>query len=317
MKYKLPRFTLIPLGLVPVLACAVFAQTPSAQQLVEQAARNIAQERSVEAKIRQRVELFGKFLVGNGSYRQLTIGERQWFRLEMRLQVADRLTSLLKVSDDKTLWIRHDYADRQTFAYVDLDRVRTAASAFKGTGRAEGVLAAGQGIAGYPSPNLALGGLHQLLAGLNASFEFSPPVPAKIGDQPVWQLTGHWKPSMLSQLMPGLQAGMADRGRADPAKLPLHLPTEVVLALGRDDQMPLFPYRIEYRRRTPTPTAASDAGVQLGATDRPIATMELFEVRRYVDMDRRDFAFQPADEPVEDRTSAFLERLGLPVEKSE
>ena len=322
----MPKFTTISLGLVSLFASAALADTPSgptpAQQLVEQAARNLARQTSVEAKLRQRVELFGKFLVGNGSYRQWTVNDDlQMFRLEMRLQVTDRLTSLLEVSDGTTLWIRRDYGgDRQSLAYVNLDRIRAAAVDPRGSGLVEkrssapGNLSVGQGILGAPAHNLALGGLHQLLAGLSASFDFSPPVAAQIGEQPVWQLTGHWKPKMLSLLNSDSQTAAARGGRVVLAKLPQHLPTVVVLALGRDNQLPLFPYRIEYGRLNQTTASASVGSSSADASYEPIATMELFEVRHYVKMNPRDFIFQPGDEPVENHTGLFLKRLGLEIE---
>ena len=340
MKYKSPKVTLLGLALVGLLTTAVLAETPaeppSAQQLVNQAAQNIARQPSVEAKLRQRVELFGKFLVGYGSYRQLTIDHRdhrQMFRLEMKLQVADRLTSLLVVSNGTTLWIRRDYGDKQNLAYVNLGRIRelalqpapgspetgrpetgTPETGRPETGRPEnGGREIGPEIGGLPTQWLAMGGLHQLLHGLSASFDFSQPVAAQIGDQPVWQLTGRWKPRMLAQLLPGTPTELAPGdpvGLVDLGKLPQHLPTMVVLALGRDDQFPLFPYRIEYRRLNGAQRPGSAGPARGPASYRAVATMELFEVRHYV-VEPRDFDFQPGDQQVEDRTDVFLRRLGL------
>lgn len=300
--HKLPKVTLA-LPLVVLLNAPSTADSPTAAQparpLVDQAAENLAQQPSVEAKLRQRVDLLGNFFVGSGNYRQLTIGNRQMFRLEIKLQVAERLTSLLEVSDGTTLWIRRDLGDEKSLAYVHLGRLRERAGRTANT------------IGGPPAQHLAVGGLHQLLRGLNASFDFGPPLASHIGEQPVWQLTGYWKPAQLAQLLPAQQAEILAGEPVDLAQLPLHLPHVVKLALGSDDQLPLFPYRIEYGRFSGATVLSLSAAPEAAVSYRAVATMELFEVRRYVNMNPRDFTFQPRDEQVEDQTELFLRKLGI------
>jgi hypothetical protein len=292
MKSRLPRFTVL-VALVALLhppEVRSQADADSGQELLRQAARNLAQQPSLEAKIRQRVAIFGQYLVGSGSYRQLTIGQSKRLRLEMKLHVAaDQTTSLLQVSDGRTLWIKQDAGDQQSLAYVNLRRVRAAI--------AEDALLASQ------ADGIGVGGLDFLLRGLDEAFEFDTPQPQMMGDVPVWELHGRWRAEKLRDWIPKEQGGAAEQLE----QLPDHLPHTVVVTLGRDEFFPLFPYRVEYRRHaSASPTAPSSPTRQ---PDSAIVTIELYEVRNYRVDDPRHFEFHLNDQPVVDVTDEYLARL--------
>ena len=261
----------------------------SGQELVARSASEISQSPSLEAKVRQRVALYGQRFTGTGHYVQLRHRDGNQFRFDLRLQVGNQQTSFQHHNDGIYLWIRRDSGDAQTLSRVDLSRVRAAMK----DGSAEPAAAASTG--------LGIGGLSQLLHGLNTHFDFNQPTTSEISSVPVWQIDGTWKRKSLTLLLPD-QADAINAGEsADLSRLPLQVPSHVTLILGRDAQVPLFPYRVEYSRH--------DAKTK---QRRPMLTMELFEVRLRPELDSRQFRFQLDDEErVEDETEAHLEKLGL------
>jgi hypothetical protein len=256
----------------------------SGQQLVAEAANRLAQEPALAAKIRQRADLFGQQLVGSGSYHQVSRGAKILVRLELKLQVAGQLTSLQQTSDGEIVWTRRNAGDRRTISYVDLRRVRRAISE------------AGDPPAVSPEA-IAQGGLPKLLRGLDRNFTFDPPREAILGRVPVWVLRGQWK-----------SASRAASPRPEPSSP--QRPDSVTLALGRDEFVPLFPYRIEFARRDDP--QGKQTGSTSDASQRPIVVMEFFEVRRSAELDHKAFVYQVGDQPVEDHTELYLQRLTRP-----
>jgi hypothetical protein len=281
-------------------ATAAAAPAPDGQQLMAQAARELIQQPALEAKIRQRIDLFGHQLVGSGSYQQLGDGPEKLLRLELKLQVANQVTSLQQVSDGRFLWIRRDLPEKTTLSRIDLKQVRDA------------IRTSGQTPALDPGGNwMALGGLPRLLHGLNENFSFAePPRPNQVGQVPVWVLRGQWKPERLAALLPNQRADILAGKPPRLEELPPRLPDSVVVTLGRDDVLPLFPYRIEYLRQDGAGQGSSAGPPGIAAT-RSLVTMELFEVRRRADLDPRQFDYKPGDQEVADHTELYLKSLGL------
>ena len=148
-----------------------------------------------------------------------------------------------------------------------------------------------------------LGGLSQVLRGLNRSFDFTTAEPGRLGQQPrpVWRLVGRWKPERLVKILPDQEKAVR-QGRADLSRLPEHVPDRVVLMLGQEDE---FPYRIEYRRNGPQ-------------HDRALVTMEFFRVHspNPADIDHdRLFTYNPGDLEYSDRTRSLLDSLGVGEKK--
>lgn len=250
------------------------------------AVEQVAQIPSFEAKLRQRVFLFDQELVGSGVYRQHISNGLPMLRLEIRLQGEGRMTSLQQVSDGRTLWIRQDTGEEVRLSYVNLRTVQNVLHAASPTAKPPQVSGLNR---------LMVGGLPQLVTELQQHFEFASPQEATLGELPVWVLTGTWKRSALERLYPN--------GIPPAAAWPPQLPEQVSVTLGRDRQLPYFPYRIIYTRRERTP--------QGGPTEKliPIAATEFFEVRPRPDLDARHFSYQPNDQEVIDATDQFIRRL--------
>lgn len=289
-------------GLIFVLLAAVPASAQPADRagqgsapasLVAEAARELLRQPSLEAKIRHRVDLFGHELVGVGFYQQLGEGTDQLRRLELKLQAGSRAMTVQQVCEGRFLWTRHELPDKTSLSRIDLRRVR------------EALAVAGRAPSFNPSSNwMAIGGLPKLLFELSENFTFAAPRESQVGEIPVWIVAGQWKPDRLAILLPEQRDAILVGQPANLSKLAPHLPDRVQLTLGRDSVFPLFPYRIEYLRSEDAKRTAGDL-----VSARPIVTMELFELRRRDDLDRRNFIYEPGDQEVIDQTDAFLRGL--------
>jgi hypothetical protein len=297
MKYKLPSLTgAFSLTILIVFAPSMSADegdnTPSGNELIAAATANLVRLPAFEAKLRQRVRLFGHELVGSGIYRQMSVGRQRMSRLDLKMDVAGKVTSFQQISDGTTLWIRRYSRDDYNLEYINLRQIRQKLAAHEGLPRVS-----------LSGTWFALGGLDQLLLELDRNFYFSEPKQGQIGTVPVWELNGTWKPDALRQF-----------GVATANELPAHFPQMVKVTLGRDQQLPLFPYRVEYGRRSEkTAAGRSTSGA---ASYVAIATMDLYEVHRRPDLAVRHFRFQPSEQEVVDVTERYLARLIARLERS-
>ncbi len=264
------------------------AAAPSGQEIVALAAAQMTLHPSLEAKMRQRVGIREQYMVGSGAYLQLRHGTDVRFRLELRLQVGERLTSLQHITDNRYLYIRRDIGETKTVSRIDLKRVQEAQ--------------ANSPAANVPPSysSLEIGGLSQLLRGLAENFAFGDPETETISGVNVWRMSGRWKPEMLAKLLPEYREAILAGQELASEQLPLQLPDRVSLVVGRDGPLPLFPYRVEFARQD------RETG-----KPRSMLIMELFEVRLRPDLDPRLFEVPDSEPNLVDETDAYLQKHGL------
>ncbi len=273
-----------------------------ANQLVASASRQMMRLPSVQAKVRQRVNLYGQELSGSGTYHQLrTQSDGLLLRLELKLTVSHQVASILQVCDGKYMWTRRELPNNKSLSTVNLTRVRNALEKSKKT------------LLVDPASNwMMLGGLSRLLDGLSNNFTFQSATASEIGGVAVWEVRGTWRKERLAKIAPKFQQAILNDDPAVLQQLPGHLPHEVVLVLGRDARiLPLFPYRIDYIRQK-----SRGEGEAIQVERQSIATLELFEVSRPNQMDARMFRFDPIDQDISDQTDLYLESIGLSDQKS-
>ncbi|MEO8495317.1 MAG: hypothetical protein ABI614_09615 [Planctomycetota bacterium] len=305
MKYKLPtvkaiktpsrrQFVPLILAILSLDSPLAWAQQPGAveppsgQEIVALAAAQMTMHPSLEAKMRQRVGIREQYMVGSGAYLQLRYGADVRFRLELRLQVGERLTSLQHITDNRYLYIRRDIGETKSVSRIDLKRVQAA----------QAKAAAANAPQNYGS--MGIGGLSQLLHGLAENFAFGDPESETISGVNVWRMSGRWKPEVLAKLLPEQSASILAGQPPELDQLPSHLPDRVSLVVGRDEPLPLFPYRVEFSRHDPE-------------TNKPrsLLIMELFEVRLRPDLDPRLFEVPDSEPNLVDETDAYLRKHGL------
>jgi hypothetical protein len=283
----------LPVGSQPFNPVRPLAVAPndsnSGNALLRRAVASVDGQPSISAKVRQKIDLLGRPLVGSGIYLQQGRGPQRQLRFELKLQASPKTNSTLQICDGTTLWIHEDLTDRKNLSRVDVARLRAARP---------------KSPPGPPSNVwLALGGLPKLLMNLDSTFRFGPLAESRLDALPVWTLEGQWKRAKLAELLPA-QKGAIEAGQAaDTRNLPPNLPDCVVLHLGCDD---LFPYVIEYWRSQPADTSAKPS-----PRGKLLAVLEMFEVQFGATIDPGRFAYQPgALQPI-DRTQEFLDKFGL------
>ena len=262
------------------------------QGLLVSAIIALERHRSVDAKVRQQIDLFGKRLAGTGTYQEQKTNEGLQLRLEMKYQLGDQPCTVLQVCDGRYFWFFEQFGEKPSLGRLDMAEVRRALEE-KGD-----VWKAGK-IGTWPG----LGGMSKLLRGLNASFDFTRRDEAQLDSQfPVIRLYGQWKREKLAEMCRGGKpAGEAGKP-VSLEKLPQHVPHSVILYLGKDDG---FPSRVEYLRGEPSPRSAG------GESLRQIAVMELFNVSLDVPIPASRFSYEPTIKPTEIKTDRFLDELGL------
>jgi len=264
------------------------ANAPDGAELVRHATVKIAQHSTIESRLRVRTDLMGQPLVGSGEYAQLNSSAGLLLRLELSIQAGEQATSVRQISDGRDLWEHWVIGDQQRVNHIDLRRVeRTVKALPKGT------------YVGGTSANLAVGGLPKLVTQLSRTFDFgrAPVRSGQLGGIPVWFATGIWHGELLAKAAP--QA--VKDGKIVYEKLPVHLPHQVELVLGKDD---LFPYRVTYFRYQK---------IDLEHVLRPAVTTEFFDVVMDKQLNPAQFHYQtPKQLSFVDKTDAFMQAMGIP-----
>jgi hypothetical protein len=282
------------------------AEPTAGDHLLKQARTQLERRTSVTARLRHQVALDGRQLFGVGSYSQQGTGEELRMRLE--LQFAADETSLLQISNGRTLWTDQRLPAGRSITKLDLRKVRYELTRAQEDldelepGRATWTMAP-------PEISIRSGGLPTLLTSLSNRFRFSEPqsmrwTPApKLEGQPdsfpVFAVVGRWKPEILAQFLSEGTHAMPER-----------LPQEVLILFGQTD---LFPYRIEYRR-SGDPAIATNADGQrtvLQPSNQPLVLLELFAVSLDGQIAVNQFEYSPGDAEWTECTDDYLEGIRL------
>jgi hypothetical protein len=278
------------------LPAPLTAEEKDGNQLMALATKEVFRQKAIEAKVRQRVFAFGQEVTGTGEYFQFGSGQPKLLRLDMKLQVGPQAATLLQICGRQDYWIRrHIPPGSPKLEHVNLTRLASALSNQDDEGRS------------FSTDHwILLGGLSRLLESLHRNFDFGPPQEDHIGTLPVLVIQGRLKPERFKELH---LAGKNEREIAIE-----QLPTAVTLSLGRSDQQPPhFPCRIEYLRQLSSKelkAAKESAATNQPVTETPLCILEFDEVRSHVDLDPQLFEFNPGDEEYEDRTQAWVRKLG-------
>jgi hypothetical protein len=257
-----------------------------AERIVSATLAALGRAGSISARVRQKVRVGDRVLVGAGRYVQSGLGEDQRYRFEVSTKADTETFDVLEVCDGLFAWsYRRIGTQPPQLERIDVRRVRDRVRQLQ-PGNDDAVSA-------------HLGGLQRTLALVRSWFRFVAVEPAVMDDMPVWRVEGRWHPESLAALLPD-QADAATRpGGIAPAELPDGMPWSVRLWIGKRD---LLPFRVEWLaipgRR---PVAARDP--------EPVAVLEMYEVRLDEPVDAAAFVYKPATEGLIDVTESHVQRL--------
>lgn len=270
----------------------VHAQTPpsradadaQARRLLARAAEALARRKSVSAELSQTVRLYGQELLARGSYVQGP-ARTGWLLLDLNIKTEEADSFVQQRCDGESLWTLRSEDGLPNLSRVDLRRVILQ--------RAEG--------SGLPVSMIGVGGLAELLLGLERSFEYDAVNEATLSrgreKLRVYALSGHWRPAMLVHWLPDQKADIEAGKPADLSKLPPMMPDRVFVLLGRDN---LFLYRLEYVRES--------AGRKSREGEGPFVSFNLADAVFDQPVERRQFVFERGTLPAVDATDAYLAR---------
>ena len=267
-----------------------------------QAAQRLASEKQISAALRYKVAAYGHELLGTGNYLQLGAGDDRLVRFDLRMQVGEKPATLLEIRGSDLCWMRRDIPPAQpSLERLNLRQVRKAL---------ESTPAADQ-----PLPHsgwIVLGGLPRLLDSLEYNFEFDAPQADEVQYQaadgksierlPIWIVRGTWKRQRL--------AALASRKPEKLTGTPDQLPDQVEIILGRTtDHLPLFPFRITYRRTAQPDSKSSTPASASPPAPRDLLTLEFFNVSATRPIDPRAFHYESGEQYIRDITTESIERL--------
>jgi hypothetical protein len=267
------------------------ADNPASNQataVLERAIATLAAATSVSARLRHRIHLFEHELIGSGLYEQQGQGNERRVRMELKIQIGDKLASQLQVVDDRFLWTYQDTLTGPLITQLDLKRVANAEQKAYG----QSTLSNG---------NSAIGGLPKLLTGLRDNFVFTKVEAGYLGASAVWALEGNWRPDRLSALFPDQQVKSAAGDVFDFEKQP-QLPERVIVFITQET---MFLQRIEYHRRSESVADDKNSGFA------PVITLEFFDIRFNEPIDAPQFIYEPGPQPVAEVTDSYLQTRGL------
>jgi hypothetical protein len=271
----------------PVAVAPAADQAAQAERIVAAALAALGRAESISARVRQRVRVDDRVLVGAGRYVQSGLGEDQRYRYESSMKSDSETFDLLEVCDGLFAWSYKRTGPQPPYLErLDVRRIRERLRQLK--------------IADETAISPYLGGIQRTLALVRDWFRFVAVEPVAIDDLPVWRIEGRWHPEALMLLLPAQKEAIMQPGGVRAEDLPDGMPWSVRLSIGKRD---LFPFRIEW-------LAIPGRRPVAGREPEPIAVLELYEVRLGEPVDAAAFVYKPAIEGLIDLTDTHVKHVG-------
>lgn len=261
-------------------------QAIQAERIVAAALAAMGRADSISARVRQRVRVDERVLVGAGRYVQSGQGADQRYRYESSMKSDTETFDLLEVCDGLFAWSYRKIGPQPPqLERLDVRRIRE---------RLHQLTSAEDGVA---SPYL--GGVQRTLSLLRDWFRFTAVHATAIDEVPVWKIEGHWSGECLAMLLPTQKEAALKPGGIKAVELPDGMPWSVRLSIGKRD---LFPFRIEWLA-IPGRRPVADREPE------PVAVLELYDVRLGEPVDAAAFVYRPAIEGLVDLTDTRVQHL--------
>ncbi|HEX6985748.1 MAG TPA: hypothetical protein VF170_10235, partial [Planctomycetaceae bacterium] len=249
-----------------------------AATLLRQAREKLAGYRTLKAKMTETVEFGPRRFKAEGDYLQ---GADNRVRVDLTVAIGENKGRLLQVSDGLVLWTVYDIGPKPRITRRDINQILAAA---KGADAKATQLA-----------ELGLGGMPALLASIERSMDFKPPLTAEVEGRTFYVLEGEWKPELRQQFQN--QAQQLPNPTTEQRPLPAHVPDLVRIYL---DAETFFPYRIRYLKRSGAP----------GVEPSPVLTLDFRDIVVNASLDPSEFQYvADAEAEVADITSYYLQQL--------
>ncbi len=268
------------------IAAPAADQAVQAERIVAAALAAMGRAESISARVRQRVRVDDRVVVGAGRYVQSGLGDDQRYRYESSMKSDTETFDLLEVSDGLFAWsYRRIGPQPPQLERLDVRRIRDRLRQLTPADDAP--------ISPY------LGGVQRTLALMRDWFRFTTVEPGAIDDLPIWKIEGRWCGECLALLLPSHKDAARKPGGITAAELPDGMPWGVRLSIGKRD---LFPFRVEWLA-IPGRRPVADREPE------PVAVLELYDVRLGEPVDAAAFVYKPAIEGLQDFTETRVKHL--------
>lgn len=288
--------------------------------LAQRTIERLALGDAFDAKLRQRIWVGGREVVGIGHYEQSGGGTGR-FSFEMTIHDGDSRQSIRQISDGKLAWIRTQVGQSVTLRRVDLGRIDEVYREMTRAGGSQFLRPAGYGTIlaaeELTPPWMRVGGLVELVDRIAADYDLRV-AKGTADDQPVWILRG-----VLNERAQTRMRAAAGRDSLTPL-----CPYEVRMAIAAAGDANGFgvglPLRVEFwsqpeaepataaARTAPPPHEPPPAA---GSNDAPrgrlISLLEIYALRRIEPSPEERFRFKRDDPDVlfSNDTRHYLDRL--------
>lgn len=293
----------------------------AARQLMGQVMQRIAMGEAFDAKIRQRVWVGGREVVGVGSYEQSGKGLGQ-FNLQVAMHDGDGKHTLQQISDGRLAWTREQIGEDIQLSRIDVGRLDQWSDRRIDTAMTRPSSALSSSIADLP-PSVRVGAWTEMLETLTDDHQLRL-VNGQLEGRDVWIVRGALRDDVRSHRLQS----------SSDNKWPELCPTQFVIAIAKaNDPETQFgqglPLRIEFwtdpmrvvkttnRKATQEP-ASSIADVSTAPTEtnsRLVSLIELYSIRRIAPPPIQRFRFDNQDMEVNfsNQTDRYLTKYGIHI----
>lgn len=322
------------------------AASSVAKRMVERAIEQLAFGAAFDAKIRQRVWVSGREVVGVGTYEQAGRGSA-CFNLQLTMHDGDGQHALQQVSDGRLAWTRQSIGGEVALKRVDVGRLdqwvqdnyrnlrsrrspleRGSSAAIQGNKAQTTATGGATPWNGGPTlrPSVRVGGLAEMLDQISRNY-YLELASGSLESREVWIVTGTLNDQARQRW--GLEVATESASRQRPGLLP----TRVIVAIAKADQPETdfgqgLPIRIEYWSDpiAPEPTAGTRRSTSSNKTDanasgktdvasksRLISLFEVYSLRPITAPPIERFRFDNLDAEVNfiNETDRYLARYGI------
>lgn len=332
------------LNLAPTQSDNSIAESPRtshdhALQLVRRVIERLALGDAFDAKVRQRVWVGGREVIGVGTYEQAGDGSGR-FNLQVAMHDGDGKHTLQQISDGRLAWTREQIGDEITLNRVDVGRLDQwvhGSSLSYSTPNTDRRQAIGPqerlrpSIADDLPPSVRVGGFTEMLERLSTDYDLRV-VAGRLEEQEVWILRG----SLRSDVRKKMLADFPNN------QWPELCPTEAVVAIAKSNNPETqfgqgLPIRFEFwasptsvvesadqpaepkvqanlvSRKTPEKVAEN--ATTRPATNRLVSLIELYSIRPIASPPIGRFRFDNQDMEVNftNGTDRYLSRYGIRI----
>jgi len=269
-----------------------------------------------DAKVRQRVWVGGREVIGVGTYEQAGDGSGR-FNLQVAMHDGDGKHTLQQISDGRLAWTREQIGDQILLQRVDVGRLDqwVHGATLTGLSRTKQASGSSHSIVKDLPPSVRVGGFVEMLETMMTHHDLRV-VTGRLEDQDVWIVRGSLKKEVRLRMLEEFPNN----------QWPELCPDEMVVAIAKSDQLDTgfgqgIPVRIEFWVRPPAAApeqARTDSGSDpqtAPPSHRMVSLIELYSIRPVSSPPIGRFRFENQDMEVNytNDTDRYLHRYGIQI----